>query len=75
MDFFDLAMDTKIANSGGNHLEARRANGLPGWKRALDLGLILLLSPAVLLVGVVVALLIKLGSSGPVFFRQKRVGF
>ncbi len=54
---------------------APRSRGLPFWKRILDLTLLLLSSPAVLLVGGVVALLIKCGSRGPLFFRQKRVGF
>lgn len=48
--------------------------GLPLWKRGLDFALILLLSPAVLLIGGVVAVVIKLGSRGPVIFRQPRVG-
>lgn len=49
--------------------------GLPGWKRALDIALILLLAPGVLLVGAVVALIIKCGDRGPLLFRQKRVGY
>jgi len=48
---------------------------IPWWKRALDLTLIMLMAPGILLVGSVVALLIKLGSPGPVFFHQRRVGF
>jgi exopolysaccharide production protein ExoY len=48
---------------------------LPIWKRALDLGVILLFSPVLVLVGGGIALLIKLGSPGPVLFRQLRVGF
>lgn len=51
------------------------ASPLPIWKRALDLfgstvGLVLL-SPAFL----VIALIIKLTSRGPVFFKQTRVGY
>lgn len=49
--------------------------GIPVWKRSLDLALILLVSPALLLIGAVVALVIKVGSPGPVLFRQKRVGY
>lgn len=48
---------------------------LPSWKRALDLGIIVALSPGLLLMGVLIATMIKLGSAGPVFFRQRRVGF
>ena len=49
--------------------------GLPGWKRGLDLGLIALASPVLLMLSAIVALAIKLGSSGPLFFRQQRVGY
>ena len=49
--------------------------GLPPWKRGLDLCLILILLPAVMFVGFILALLIKCGSRGPVFFRQQRVGY
>lgn len=48
---------------------------IPWWKRGLDLTLIMLMAPGILLVGSVVALVIKLGSSGPLFFHQRRVGF
>ena len=48
---------------------------LPAWKRLLDLALILAVSPALLVIGVVVAILIKVGSRGPIFFRQQRVGY
>ena len=76
MDFLNLAMDTKVIEFRGDQEAAGSTrNGPVGWKRALDWSIILMLSPAVLLVGLVIALLIKLGSPGPVFFRQKRVGF
>jgi len=48
---------------------------IPAWKRSLDLALIVLASPALLLVGGVVSLIIKCGSAGPVLFRQERVGY
>ena len=44
-------------------------------KRGLDLGLALLLLPLFLLPGLIIALLIRLGSPGPAFFRQKRRGY
>ena len=51
------------------------ATALPAWKRGLDLGLILMAAPGLLLIGAVVGLLIKAGSPGPIFFRQRRVGY
>lgn len=66
-------METQGTGNGGH--EERPANGLPRWKRGLDLALIFLLAPAVLFVGAIVALLIKLGSPGPVLFRQTRIGY
>ena len=55
--------------------DPRADRGLPIWKRALDLALIVLVSPGLLLLGAMVSLLIKCGSPGPVFFRQRRVGY
>lgn len=49
----------------------------PGYlraKRVLDIAFTLLLLPFVGLVMIVVALLIRLDSEGPILFRQKRVG-
>jgi lipopolysaccharide/colanic/teichoic acid biosynthesis glycosyltransferase len=48
---------------------------LPLWKRALDFALILLFLPGLLIVGTIVALIVKFGSRGPILFRQKRVGY
>jgi lipopolysaccharide/colanic/teichoic acid biosynthesis glycosyltransferase len=54
--------------------ETPATGALPIWKRALDVTMILLVLPGLLLVGACVALIVKLGSPGPVLFRQKRVG-
>jgi lipopolysaccharide/colanic/teichoic acid biosynthesis glycosyltransferase len=43
-------------------------------KRALDLLLSLAILPVVIPAGVIVALLVKLSSPGPVFYRQPRIG-
>src|SRR5258708_16003136 len=48
---------------------------LPWWKRALDLSFLLFCLPGLLLVGAVVALIVRLGSPGPILFRQKPVGY
>ena len=50
-------------------------NGIPGWKRGLDLAVIAVFSPMLVVVGVAVAVVIKVGSRGPVLFRQRRVGY
>jgi lipopolysaccharide/colanic/teichoic acid biosynthesis glycosyltransferase len=51
------------------------SSGIPIWKRVLDLSLLLILLPGLLLLGTCVALVVKLGSPGPVFFHQRRVGY
>lgn len=49
--------------------------GLPKWKLALDILLLLLMAPAILLFFVGISAYIKLVSRGPVFFLQERVGY
>jgi exopolysaccharide production protein ExoY len=49
--------------------------GLPPWKRLLDWALILAVSPGLLILGAGVALVVMCGSRGPIFFRQRRVGY
>ena len=48
--------------------------GIPGWKRALDVTLILLALPCLLPLAALIILLIGRSSSGPVLFQQQRVG-
>lgn len=58
-------------------LEIRRNLLLPfsrRCKRAMDLGLVLLLLPVLLPVALLLALAVKLTSRGPVLFRQMRIG-
>ncbi len=55
-------------------ISASRPGRLPASKRVLDLALIALIFPGWLLICGMVALIVKLGSKGPVFFRQKRIG-
>ena len=43
-------------------------------KRIFDILFVLLISPLILLVGAIVAVLIVLDSNGPVFYRHKRIG-
>ncbi len=49
--------------------------GLPTWKRALDVTAILLASPVLVPLALGIGILIRLVSSGPVFFKQERVGY
>ncbi len=48
---------------------------VPAWKRVLDLGLILLTLPLSLVMGLLIALFIRVVSPGPVLFCQERVGY
>ena len=50
-------------------------SGCPGWKRSLDVTLVLLGLPLVLPIMLVVACIIWLVSKGPIFFRQERIGY
>ncbi len=43
-------------------------------KRIFDVLFTLLVAPFLLLIGIVIALCIKIDSNGPIFFRQKRIG-
>jgi lipopolysaccharide/colanic/teichoic acid biosynthesis glycosyltransferase len=54
--------------SNNNHM------AIPAWKRALDVIAILLALPCVLPVAVVIALVIRATSAGPILFQQERVG-
>ncbi len=47
----------------------------PRWKRVLDLCLIIVTFPVWLPLMLLVMALIKLGSRGPIFYRQERVGY
>lgn len=47
---------------------------IPRWKRVLDIVCIVIASPVLLPVIMVISVLIKLGSKGPILFHQERVG-
>jgi lipopolysaccharide/colanic/teichoic acid biosynthesis glycosyltransferase len=53
----------------------REVIGLPLWKRLLDIGLIVLALPLLIPVVLLIALIIRMVSKGPVLFQQERVGY
>jgi len=54
---------------------SEQTTALPAWKRLLDFALIAAVFPGLLILGAGVALVVICGSRGPVFFRQRRVGY
>jgi len=54
---------------------SEQTTAVPFWKRLIDLALVVALFPGLLILGAGVALLVRCGSRGPVFFRQRRVGY
>lgn len=50
-------------------------NGLPRWKRGLDIAVILMALPILLPLAIGIAILIRLVSAGPILFKQERVGY
>jgi lipopolysaccharide/colanic/teichoic acid biosynthesis glycosyltransferase len=68
-----LSLSTKILYVSGD-LPAAVARTVPGWKSALDLACILLSLPFWLPLMLLLMLITRIASPGPVFYRQKRVG-
>lgn len=65
-----MAISNQFESELGN-----RESGVPRWKRALDITIILLTLPLLLPLGLLVALIIKCVSPGPVLFKQERIGY
>jgi len=61
-------------NSFNNKIQLDNA-GLPRWKRMLDVGLILLALPVLIPIALLIAVIIRLVSHGPILFQQERVGY
>jgi Undecaprenyl-phosphate galactose phosphotransferase WbaP len=86
--FHHLIMISGDQNGGSVWIEPHDIGGIVGlevkqnlfndvqqfFKRVVDLGLVILLSPIAILLFVLLAALIKINSPGPVFYRQKRIG-
>lgn len=73
----EIALNQKIRTPDRQSFVAVKnmVQAAPLWKRALDVTVILLTAPITILVGAVITMIIKLGSPGPVIFRQERVGY
>ncbi len=56
-------------------MKVHENNGIPRWKRTLDVAAILLAMPVVLPLAVVIAVAIRTTSTGPFLFQQERVGY
>lgn len=54
---------------------ATESTGIPWWKRALDITCVMLAMPILLPLGLLIGLIIKIVSPGPVFFQQERIGY
>jgi lipopolysaccharide/colanic/teichoic acid biosynthesis glycosyltransferase len=54
---------------------ATESTGIPWWKRMLDVTCIMLAMPILLPLGLLIGLIIKIVSPGPVFFQQERIGY
>jgi len=50
-------------------------NGLPAWKRVLDMAAILMALPLLLPLAIGIGILIRLVLTGPILFKQERVGY
>ncbi len=78
-DFYELSFDkVTIQELRGVPLIGLRENAITGWnyalKRALDLSLVILFMPLWGTLSLLIMLLIKLDSPGPVIFTQTRIG-
>lgn len=58
-----------------NCLNMYLSRGIPFWKRAVDIGISMVLLILLLPIFVIIAIFIKGISPGPVFFKQKRLGY
>jgi len=70
-----------LGNVNGNLEEVKmdegdvNGDGIPTWKRVLDFSVLLVTAPVWLPLGCLVTLAVWIGSPGPVFFCQERVGY
>jgi lipopolysaccharide/colanic/teichoic acid biosynthesis glycosyltransferase len=73
-----MILQKQVVGRGENSfagVASEQTTGLPLWKRVLDLALIVVILPGLLILGIGTALVVVCGSPGPIFFRQRRVGY
>lgn len=68
-------MNSRVQNKNPEKSLLGNPYDAPLWKRFLDCALIALAAPVLLPLMIIIAALVRLVSSGPVFFRQERVGY
>lgn len=56
-------------------MNATENAGLPGWKRTLDVAAILMALPLLLPLAIAIGVMIRFVSTGPILFKQERVGY
>jgi len=61
-------------NNFGRGRFSLAANDIPGWKRFLDVSVVLMAAPILLPLMIALGMLVRIVSKGPVLFRQERVG-
>ena len=68
-------MQTLCNNSSVAKLASNRSVGMPAWKRGVDILCCLVTLPILALSTLLMTVVTKLVSPGPVFFRQERIGY
>jgi lipopolysaccharide/colanic/teichoic acid biosynthesis glycosyltransferase len=58
-----------------NNVEKNENAGLPLWKRWLDVAAIVMALPVLLPLAVLIGMLIRMVSAGPILFKQERIGY
>ena len=56
-------------------VQAEELSHIPRWKRVSDILCVLLAAPVIFPVMAIIAVTIKIVSSGPIFFKQQRIGY
>ena len=72
---FSLRMKSNHSEGWLNDLPAVDSAPVPRWKRVLDVACIFVTLPILVPMALLVAVVVKLASTGPVLFGQKRIGF